>query len=322
MTAPRSLELRVADPADAGKRIDTLVAERLGLFTRSQARQRIESLALNGHATRLGRKVQLGDVVTLVCTDPPSPAIVAQDIPLAVIFENADVIVVDKRQGMVVHPGSGNRDGTLVNALLHHCEALGSAFGADTARPGIVHRLDKDTSGVIIAAKNVRAHEFLSAQFKTRAVRKRYLAIVKGDLPAREGKLEARLARDPRNRQRFAVVPSGGKPAVTRFRVLSSFTIPAERPGEAPDVYSLVLCMPRTGRTHQLRVHLRHAGAWILGDALYGKPDPRFPGATLMLHARSLAVRLPGEAAPRLFRSALPDRFRSVLKALHSFSPR
>ena len=318
----RSLELTVADPADAGKRIDALVAERLGLFTRSQARQRIESLELNGHATRLGRKVRLGDVVTVVCTDPPPLAIAAQDIPLSVLFENDDVLVVDKPQGMVVHPGSGNRDGTLVNALLSHCRTLGSAFGAESARPGIVHRLDKDTSGVIIAAKNVRAHEYLAAQFKSRTARKRYLAVVKGRLPAREGKIETRLARDPRNRQRFAVVSAGGKPALTRYRVLSTFTLGGERRGDAADHYALVLCMPRTGRTHQLRVHLRHAGAWVLGDTLYGKPDPRFPGATLMLHARSLTIRIPGEAEPRLFGSPLPDRFRSVLKTLHSFSPR
>jgi 23S rRNA pseudouridine1911/1915/1917 synthase len=322
MTAPRILELRVADPSDAGKRIDTLVAERLGLFTRSQARQRIQSLTLNGHATRLGRKVKLGDVLSLVCTDPPPLTVAAQDIPLSIIFENPDVIVIDKGQGMVVHPGSGNHDGTLVNALLHHCEALGSAFGADTARPGIVHRLDKDTSGIIIAAKNVGAHEFLSAQFKNRSVRKRYLAIVKGSMPGWEGRLETRLARDPRNRQRFAVVQAGGKPAVTRYRVLSTYTLPARRPGEQPDAYALVLCMPRTGRTHQLRVHLRHAGAWVLGDPLYGRPDPRFPAASLMLHARSLSVRLPGEAEPRLFSAPLPERFRSVLRDLQSFSPR
>jgi 23S rRNA pseudouridine1911/1915/1917 synthase len=322
MTAPRTLEVRVTDALDAGKRIDALVAERLGLFTRSQARQRIQSLTLNGHQTRLGRKVRLGDVVSLVCIDPPPLTITAQEIPIDVLYENAEVIVIDKKQGMVVHPGSGNRDGTLVNALLHHCAALAGAFGADTPRPGIVHRLDKDTSGIIIAAKNVRAHELLAAQFKDRTVRKRYLAIVKGTLPAPEGRLETRLARDPRNRQRFTVVLTGGKLAVTRYRVLSSFTLPAMRTGEPPDSYSLVLCMPRTGRTHQLRVHLRHAGAWILGDALYGRPDQRFPDATLMLHARSLSVRLPGEAEPRVFTSPLPERFRSVLQRLQSFSPR
>jgi 23S rRNA pseudouridine1911/1915/1917 synthase len=322
VTAPQALEVRVTDPSDAGKRVDTLVAERLGLFTRSQARQRIQSLTLNGHPTRLGRKVQLGDVVSVVCTELPPLALAAQDIPLAILFENPDVIVVDKRQGMVVHPGSGNRDGTLVNALLYHCAALSEAFGADTPRPGIVHRLDKDTSGIIITAKNARAHEFLAAQFKDRTVRKRYVAIVKGKLPAEEGRVETRLARDPRNRQRFAVVPTGGKLAVTRYRVLLSFTLPGPRETDAPESYSLVLCVPRTGRTHQLRVHLRHAGAWILGDELYGRSDPRFPDATLMLHARSLAVKLPGEAAPRVFVSPMPDRFRSVLQTLQSFSPR
>jgi len=321
MKAPREAEIRVDDPADAGKRVDIFVSERLGLFTRSQARQRVSALFVNGVAARLSRKLRAGDLVRLSWQDAPTSALVPQDIALDVIFENADVIVVDKPQGMVVHPGSGNRDGTLVNALLFHCAGLAQEFETDDVRPGIVHRLDKDTSGVIIAAKNPEAHEFLAAQFRDRRVLKRYLAIVKGSLPGPTGRLETRLARDPRHRQRFTCVPTGGRVAVTRYRVLSRYGPPDPRGPAKARAYELVLCAPRTGRTHQLRVHMRHAGAPILGDALYGGGDPSFADATLMLHARSLTVVLPGEQAARTFAAPVPARFHSILERLQSFSP-
>ncbi len=322
MTGPRGIEIRVDDPADDGKRIDIFIAERLGLFSRSQARQRVSLLSVNGVAARLGRRLRVGDMVRLVCMDPPASLLVPQEIPLEIIFENADVIVIDKPQGMVVHPGSGNRNGTLVNALLFHCAGLAEGFGAADQRPGIVHRLDKDTSGVIIAAKNARAHELLAAQFKDRSARKRYVALVQGSLPVREGRIETRLARDPRHRQRFTTVRSGGRAAVTRYRVLRNLVPRDQKGGAKSPTHALVLCMPRTGRTHQLRVHMRHAGAPILGDGLYGGHDPLFPDATLMLHARSLTLRLPGEEAARTFSAPLPRRFRDVLDRLQSFSPR
>ncbi|MGA2976023.1 MAG: RluA family pseudouridine synthase [Spirochaetia bacterium] len=314
MSTPRSIESRVEQSSDAGMRLDVYVSERLGLFSRSQARARIVSIEVNGAPARLARRVRLGDVVTLVYADPPAFTLPAQDIPLSVIFENDDVIVIDKPQGMVVHPGSGNPSGTLLNALLFRNAKMAAAFGPDNPRPGIVHRLDKETSGVIIAAKNARAHEQLAVQFKNRTVRKRYVAVVQGAMPAREGRIEARLARDPRNRKRFACVIEGGRTALTRYRTVRTFAA-------GKDSYSLVLLAPSTGRTHQLRVHLRHLSAPILGDPLYGRSDGRFPDATLMLHARSLSIRLPGEAQARTFVSPLPERIRAVLGQLHSFSP-
>jgi 23S rRNA pseudouridine1911/1915/1917 synthase len=311
----------VTEAADVGSRIDTLLVDKLRLFSRSQARQRVQQLTVNGRPSRLGRKVKAGDVVACVVVDPPPLDLAAQDLPLSVLYEDDEVIVVDKAQGMVVHPGSGNHDGTLVNALLFRCEGLAARFGTAAARPGIVHRLDKETSGVMIAAKTPGSHAALAEQFKSRSARKTYLAVVKGRLPAREGRIESRLGRDPRNRQRFTVVRAGGKLAVTRYRVLATYTAAPLSAGAPPESYALVLCAPRTGRTHQLRVHLRHAGAWVLGDPLYGHPDPRFPGATLMLHARSLSLRIPGAPEPRRFRAALPDRFRRVVRELQSFSP-
>ncbi len=292
-------------------RLDVFIAERLALFSRSQARSRITALQVNGAPARLGRKLKLGDRVSLTYADAPALDLAPQDIPLSILFENDDVIVVDKPQGMVVHPGSGNRQGTMANALLFHCAGLAREFGSDDPRPGIVHRLDKETSGVIIAAKNARSHETLARQFHDHEVRKRYVAIVKGVLPSLTGRIEARIARDPRDRKRFTCVRSGGRQAVTHWKVIRSY------PG-----YTLVSLLPSTGRTHQLRVHMRHLRAPILGDPLYARRDPRLPEATLMLHARSLRIALPGEAAPRLFTSPLPARFREALRRIQSFSPR
>ena len=295
--------------------MDVFIAERLGLFTRSQARSRVVSLAVNGAAARMSRKLKLGDVVALSYADPPASDLRPENIPLSVLFENDEVIVIDKPQGLVVHPGSGNQSGTLVNALLFHSRNLAAGFPPGDPRPGIVHRLDKDTSGVMIVAKNAPAHHFLAAQFQARSARKLYIAIVRGRMPSDAGRIETRLARDPRNRKKFACVSTGGRIAVTRYRVLRSFAAGA-------DTYAFVLLTPRTGRTHQLRVHMRHLGCPILGDPLYGPDDARFPDSTLLLHARSLSLTLPGEAQPRSFTAPVPARFRSVLRKLQSFSPR
>ena len=314
MKSPRRVESRVEQAADEGMRLDVYVAERLRLFSRSQARVRILSASVNGSPARLARKVRVGDVVVVEWTDPPPSELAPQDISLDVLFENSDVVVIDKPQGMVVHPGSGNFTGTLVNALLFRYAGLSQEFGEENGRPGIVHRLDKETSGTIIVARNVAAHEMLAAQFRDRTTRKRYLAVVNGAPRDNEGKIENRLGRDPRDRKRFACVTDGGRAASTRYRVLKRF-------GAGKDAYSLVLLAPRTGRTHQLRVHMKSLGTPILGDPVYGHRDPRFPDARLMLHARSLSIRLPGEKELRLFVSRLPQRFLTVIERLQNFSP-
>lgn len=299
-------------------RLDVYVSEQLGLFSRSQARGRILGAVVNGVPARLGRKVRHGDTVTLSYVDAPPTDLVPQDIPLDVLFENDAVIVIDKPQGMVVHPGSGNPDGTLLNGLLFHCGGIADRFPAEHLRPGIVHRLDKDTSGVIIVAKNPEAHAFLARQFHERQARKRYLAVTLGAPPGPTGRIEDRLARDPRDRRKFDSVLAGGRAALTFYRVLRTF---GAAEAQSAGGYALVLLAPRSGRTHQLRVHMKRLGTPILGDPLYGRRDERFPGETLMLHARSLSILLPGEAAARTFVSPVPGRFRLLLPRLQSFSP-
>ncbi len=317
MDAPRVLECRIELAAGTGMRLDVYVSERLGLFSRSQARGRILEIAVNGVPARLARKVRDGDVLTMRYADPVPTDLAPEDIPLEVLFENDEVIVLDKPQGMVVHPGSGNQSGTLLNALLFHCRGLSERFSADDARPGIVHRLDKDTSGVIIAAKNPESHAILARQFHDRTARKRYLGVTVGVPPLASGRVDDRLARDPRDRKRFTWTTTGGRSALTLYRVIRAYRVPAPSPG----AYALVALAPRTGRTHQLRVHMRRLGTPVLGDPLYGRRDERFPGATLMLHARSLSIVLPGESGPRTFVSRMPERFRDAIGKLQSFSP-
>jgi 23S rRNA pseudouridine1911/1915/1917 synthase len=249
--------------------------------------------------------VRPGDLLELSWEDPEPVDLLPEDIPLELIYEDDQVVLVNKAQGMVVHPGAGNRRGTLANALLFRRLQQGGLEAGEAFRPGIVHRLDKDTSGVLIAAYTDQALDFLKGQFKTRTVRKRYGALVRGSPAAPCGFIETRIRRDPRDRKRFTVSRDQGKIALTGYRVIRSW-----------GSHSLLLLSPRTGRTHQLRVHLRHIGHPILGDPLYGTGDPRFPGLSLMLHARSLRLVLPGEQEARTFRACLPRRFWEVIRAL------
>jgi 23S rRNA pseudouridine1911/1915/1917 synthase len=304
-------------------RADAYIAETAGVLSRSQIKARAASLLVNGAAAKLSRPLKEGDRLELRWIEEPQEGIEAEDIPLAVIYEDDSVIVVDKAQGMVTHPGAGNRRGTLANALLFRAlsrtkvEGDASALVASlsSARAGIVHRLDKDTSGLIVAAKDVVAQAFLAAQFKDRLAKKEYLAIVKGIPSPAAGRITDRLSRDKRNRKRFAAVAEGGKVAVTDYHVLATWssaprgTMPGER-------YAYVSLRPKTGRTHQLRVHMAGLGTPILGDPIYGKKDGRFPGATLMLHAYRLKIALPGHEESVLFKARLPERFMAMIEAL------
>ena len=286
--------------AGAGLRVDVYLADEVGLANRSQLRGRLQKLQVNGAAAKLSRRLQQGDLVEAELAPPPPSRATAEPIPLVVIYEDDDVLVVDKPSGMAVHPGSGRHSGTLVNALLHHVGSLGERFD-EPLRPGIVHRLDMDTSGVMIVAKHPRAHADLADQFRRRTVRKTYLAWVLGRPVPPIGRIDTHLARDPRHPLRFRV-SSGAAPrarrAVTRYRLRATLS---ER--------SLLLLRPLTGRTHQLRVHCSWRGLPIAGDPLYGSPQSRSAAPRLMLHARHLRIRLPGQAEPTLFSSPPPEPF-------------
>ncbi|GHV75949.1 pseudouridine synthase [Spirochaetia bacterium] len=292
-------------------RLDRYVAEELKLLTRSQLKTKLQSARLNEKPVKLSRPVKPGDLVELIWAEPEPLYLLPENIPLNILYEDARVVVIDKAQGLVVHPGAGNPSGTLANALLYrrlNRDGLlsdGASFDR-SFRPGIVHRLDKDTSGVMIAAYDDAALSFLADQFKARRVKKTYGAIVRGTPRENEGIITTRIVRDSRDRKRFTVsadlgVDAPGKPALTRYRVIRSW-----------GAYSLLLLRPRTGRTHQLRVHLRHLGHPILGDPIYGAPDKRF-SVPLMLHARTLSITLPGGEAPSLFKAPLPERFRTLI---------
>ncbi|MDR3276926.1 MAG: RluA family pseudouridine synthase [Treponema sp.] len=307
---------RVGEPG--GLRLDRYTAEELGLLSRSQVKARKLEARVNGRAVKVSRLLKLGDFLELSWEEAQPDDLVPEDIPLDIIYENERVIVVNKAQGMVVHPGSGNFRGTLANALLYRRLQYGTiGTCAGGLRPGIVHRLDKDTSGVMIAAWDEAALAFLQEQFRERTVRKTYAALVRGAPPRVRGRIETRIVRDPRNRKLFTVSADRGKAALTLYRLVWT-----------RQAYSLLLLRPRTGRTHQIRVHLRHLGCPILGDPLYGREDPRFLHAGLMLHAAALCVRLPGEVPPgevppgevaqQRFRAPLPARFREIFECLAS----
>jgi 23S rRNA pseudouridine1911/1915/1917 synthase len=282
-------------------RLDLYVARHCPDVSRSRAHRLIEDglVTVNGRAAKPSRPLQRGDRV-LVRVPPPSPLdLVPEAIPLSIVYEDDDLLVVDKPAGLAVHPGAGRSRHTLVNALLAHCPDLAGIGGV--LRPGIVHRLDKDTSGLLLVAKNDRAHAALSRQLKERTVEKGYLALVTGRLEPGEGVIEGAIGRDPRNRRRMAVV-EGGRPARTAYRV-------RERPHDC----TLVEVTPSTGRTHQIRVHLAAVGHPIVGDALYGRPSALV--GRQFLHACWLGFRHPADGRSLHFESPLPADLQQALRS-------
>lgn len=320
--APVSHRITITGEA-AGQRLDrTLVAA-----LPSQSRARLQALIGDGRVAVDGspvlepaRKLRAGAVVTIEIP-PPSPARPQpQPIPLTIVYEDAALIVIDKPAGMVVHPASGNTDGTLVNALLAHCGDSLSGIGG-VARPGIVHRLDKDTSGLMVVAKTDAAHRALAAQFADRSLSRRYVAAVIGRPHPRAGTVEGAIGRDPRDRKRMAVVASGGKPALTRYETLAS-----------REAAALLRCTLATGRTHQIRVHMAAIGHPLIGDRLYG--DTRAARRMLRelpalaqafprqaLHAAELRFRHPGDGDERVFTSPLPTDMRALLMEIFDEIP-
>ena len=303
---PTDAAALAATSADAGVRLDVFVQARMADVSRSRAAALIREgrVTLNGRAAKPSAVVQEGDAVE-VALPPPAPLDLApQDIPVGVVYEDAHVIVVDKPAGLTVHPAPGHPDGTLVNALLAIVDELPGIGG--TQRPGIVHRLDKDTSGLIVVAKTDAAHRSLTRQLKERSVRKTYLALAEGRV-AGDGAVDAPIGRHPRHRKRMAVVETG-RPALTEYAVVERFD-------GAHGRLTLVEAHPVTGRTHQIRAHLAHIGHPLVGDAVYGRRSPLV--ARHFLHAARLDVALPpDETSRREFASPLPPDLADALAAL------
>jgi len=303
-----SFNSTVNDIENGGLRLDRYIADNLCLLSRSQIKARELEARVNGKAAKISRIVKNGDKIELSWNEADPANLIPENIPLDIIFENDRVVVINKPQGMVVHPGAGNWQGTLANALYHRrlelCRITEDGANTQGLRPGIVHRLDKDTSGVIIAAYDDEALAFLAEQFKSRTAKKTYIAIVNGIPKEKKGRIETFISRDPKNRKRFTV-STQGRASLTLYSVIKIWKS-----------HSLLLLRPKTGRTHQIRVHLRHLGHPVMGDTVYGFTDPVAPNASLMLHSRSLAITLPGEPEQRVFKAPLPERFTTMIKLL------
>ena len=294
-------------PEAAGGRVDAWLAEQREDLTRSAAARLLEDgqVTCDGKPLPKNYRLRGGETLTVTLPEVQEAELIAQDIPLDVVYEDGDVIVLNKPKGLVVHPAPGHADGTLVNALLHHCGDSLSGIGGEL-RPGIVHRIDRDTSGLIIAAKNDAAHQKLSAQLQDHTLARIYRCIVIGNLREDSGTVDAPIGRHPADRKKMAVV-AGGRSAVTHWSVLERF------PG-----YTYVECRLETGRTHQIRVHMAHIGHPILGDTVYGakKPVPGLQGQCL--HAVGLRFLHPRTGELVELWCDLPEAFQTQLRKLEN----
>src|SRR5512143_3599521 len=293
--------------ADAGRRLDVFLAQASGL-SRARVQDLIErgAVLVDGHPQKPRHALRIGERVTVAVPDPEPLALTPEPIPLDILYEDEDLVVLNKPAGLVVHPGAGRTSGTLVHALLAHCRDLPGIGGVE--RPGIVHRLDRETSGVMVVAKSETAHASLSAQFKNRVVRKRYLALVHGEMRHEAGRIEAAIGRRENDRKRMGVRARGGREARTAYRVLRRL------PG-----MTLIEAGLETGRTHQIRVHLAHIGHPVVGDAVYGGRRGRHPAAPdgsraerQMLHAWRLGFRHPRTDAWLEFTAPIPEDLRTL----------
>lgn len=338
--------LSIDTPELAGRRVDLVIAESTIPLSRSRIKSRNAEILCNGKPVKPSYLVRQGDHLLVRFLPEPATQLRAQAVEFGVVYEDEDVLVVNKPQGLVVHPGAGNYENTLAHGLLfHHLEDAepGPSTYADDAqdslenqRAGIVHRLDKDTSGVLITAKNARSLEFLQREFAERRTEKLYLALTMGIPQEKKGRIQARIVRHPRRRTVFTTDPRKGRESLTTYRVVHEYHIPATpyaklpvagpvqkggrqagpRPGPEQHRYALLAVQPVTGRTHQLRVHLSSIACPILGDPLYAPQDKLFPEHPLMLHAYSLGIRLPSGGGMRLFRAPVPDGFFELLRRM------
>ena len=289
---------------DTPNRLDKFLSAQILDFSRS----RLQNLIKKGHVMvdgeivhKTGTALERGMVVEISIPPTQKLDLVPEPIPLNIIFENQDLVVIDKPAGMVVHPSAGHADGTLVHAALAHAPELQGVGGV--RRPGIVHRLDRDTSGLIVIAKNDRAHHWLQDQFKDRQVEKVYLALVDGAPPTPQGRIEAAIGRDHANRKKMMIAPGHkGRQATSEYKTIERFA-----------QHTLLEVHPLTGRTHQIRVHLAFIGCPIAGDRVYGRRNASIPSDRHFLHAQRLSFILPGEATPRQFEAPLPVELEDLL---------
>lgn len=291
---------------ESGARIDAALAQLVPSLSRSAAQRLLSqgAVLLNGQVAEKSARVSAGDTLELTLPEVKPATAQPEDIPLDVVYEDDDVIVINKPKGLVVHPAAGHWDGTLVNALLHHCAGSLSGIGGEL-RPGIVHRIDKDTSGLLIVAKNDFAHQALSAQLKDHTLARTYECIVCGNLREDSGTIDAPIGRSPADRKKMCVTKVGGREAVTHWEVIARYS-----------GYTHLRCRLETGRTHQIRVHLSWRSHPILGDTVYGHKKPELGLDSQCLHARELTFVHPRTGQPVTVSCPLPDWFQSVLEKL------
>ncbi len=296
----------IINAKESSERIDALLARTLEGLTRSAAQHLLENgcVTLRGEAVKKNYRCRTGDSFLVILPQPAELPLLPEDLPLDVVFEDADLIVVNKARGMVVHPAPGHPDGTLVNALLWHCGDSLSGIGGER-RPGIVHRIDKDTSGLIVAAKNDFSHQRLAAQLADRSLSRIYEAVVRGGFREETGTVDRPIGRHPTDRKRMAVTERGSRPAVTHWEVLTRYRD-----------YTHIRCRLETGRTHQIRVHMASIGHPLLGDGLYGAPSPEKGLEGQCLHARELKFIHPRDGREIRLVTELPPYFLEVLGRL------
>lgn len=300
------LENYIIDEEHACKRLDVFISEIHDNMSRSYAQGIIEKeqVRINNKIKKSNYKLKLKDQVDIEISDPVELQVEAENIPLNIIYEDGDIIVVNKPQDMVVHPAPGNYTGTLVNALLYHCKDLSGINGV--IRPGIVHRIDKDTSGILVVAKNDNSHNFLAAQLKDHSMKRTYYAIVEGIIKEDEGTVETQIGRHPVERVKMAIVKDG-KEAITNYSVIERFKN-----------NTLVECRLETGRTHQIRVHMAHLHHPLVGDEVYGFKKQRFKLKGQALHAKNLGLIHPTTREYMEFDSELPEYFKEILNKLRN----
>lgn len=294
----------IIDEEAVNIRLDVFISNSFEDMSRSYIQKLIEdkNVMVNGQFKKSNYKLRLHDSIYIELPELKELVVEAENIPLDILYEDEDIVVVNKEQGMVVHPAPGNYKGTLVNALLYHCKDLSGINGV--IRPGIVHRIDKDTSGILVIAKNDKAHKKLAEQLKDHSMKREYIALIEGNLKEEEGTVDKPLGRNPKNRLKMAVI-EGGRTAITHYKVINRYTN-----------FTLVKCILETGRTHQIRVHMAFINHPLVGDPVYGFAKQKIKVKGQMLHAKKLGFIHPSTGKYIEFESELPEYFKEIIEKL------